>query len=143
MDKKASWRVVLAMLGASMVFYAAIGLFIVARRDGPVTLEVPAVIPVLLGVVALAGSAAIASVAAVPHNSAQRFRALTLASVAVLDLTALAGVVLTVLMWQTWPVILLASAGIFGMVAFVAPASNAWFRANEGRPSDRDRAASS
>ena len=126
-----------------MVFYAAIGLFIVARHNGPVRLEVPAVIPVLLGVVALAGSAAIASVAAVAHNSLQRFRALTFASVAVLDGTALAGVILTVLMWQTWPVILLASAGILGMVVFVVPGSNAWFRANEGRPSERDRVAPS
>jgi len=136
-DQKASWRVVLVMLGASMVFYAAIGLFIVAPRNGPVRLEVPAFIPVLIGVVALGGSAAIASVAAVPHNSLQRFRVLALASVAVLDGAALAGVVLTVLMWQTWPVILLASAGILGMVVFVVPASNAWFRANEGRASGR------
>jgi hypothetical protein len=120
-----------------MAFYAAIGFAIVSRRDGPVAADVPAAVPILVGVVALAASAAIARVAAVPHNSAERFRGLALLSAGVLDVAALAGVFLTVAMWRVWPALLLAFAGILGIAAFVLPASNEWFRANAGGASAR------
>jgi len=131
-DGRKGWLVLLAALAGSMVCYAAIGVAIVGPRDGPVAADVPAFVPVLLGVVSLAASAAIARVAAVPHNAAARFRVLALAAGAVLDAAALAGVVLTVLMWRIWPTLLLAFTGVLGIAVFVLPASNEWFRANEG-----------
>jgi hypothetical protein len=68
MDAKKSWLVALAMLAGSMVFYVTIGFFIVVRRDGPVTLEVPAAVPVLVGAIALVGSGAILPSADAPAD---------------------------------------------------------------------------
>ena len=132
MDQKASLRIVLGMITASMVFYSVIGLWIVSGRSGRAAFEVPALVTIFLGVVALAGASAIAQVAAVPHNSPQRFRSLAFVAAAVLDGAALAGVVITILSWQIWPTVLLTLVGVLGVAAFVLPATNAWFRAREG-----------
>ena len=137
MDGKKGWLVLLAAFAGSMVFYAAIGVAIVGPREGRVAADVPAAVPVLLGVVSLAGSAAIARVAAVPHNAAARFRTLAFLAAFVLDAAALAGVVLTVVMWRAWPVLLLAFTGVLGIAVFVLPASNEWYRANERGASAR------
>ena len=134
MDEKRRWLVLIALLAASIVFYVSLAAVFASRVGASGGIDIPAVAPIVVAAVCLAGAATIARVAAVPHNPPARFRILSLVSLVVLEGGALIGVFMTFVARRLWPSLLLCGAALAAVALFVVPAGNAWFRAREAPP---------
>lgn len=132
-DAKKGWLLIVAVLSMSMAIYVGVAYLTLKGKEPSGAFDVPLAVYAVLGVVLTAAAAALSRIAAVPANTPERFRSLSFVALVILETGVVLGLVASFLSRRMEPVLVLAATGLVGVVAFVVPAGNAYFRGRDGR----------